>query len=99
MTFDETRRYLIGNFEDMNLEAVISILNSLREEYAPTIEMNEMQMKQMMSFKEFNAGFSTFMYKQGLGELPAFNYFITTQRENELMQAWLHKETIKVVDE
>ena len=69
------------------------------DQLQPTIEMTEMQMKQMMSFKEVNAGFSTFMYKQGLGQLSAFSDFITTQRENELMQAWLHPEIIKVVDE
>lgn len=74
-------------------------INKLRKEYEPMVEMTEMQMKQMMSFKEVNAGFSTFMYKQGLGQLPAFSDFITTQRENELMQAWLRPETIKVVDE
>lgn len=80
-------------------EDLFSLINDLREEYAPTVEMNEMQMKQMMSFKEFDSWFSTFMYKQGLGQLPAFSDFITTQRENELMQAWLHTDTIRVVDE
>lgn len=113
MTFDEAIEKLeqLANFEvgkttgnirrDFKLELgnVRDILTELRQEYAPTVEMTEMQMKQMMSFKEVNAGFSTFMYKQGLGQLPAFSDFITTQRENELMQAWLYPKTIKVVDE
>lgn len=113
MTFDEALDQLeqLANFEvgkttgnirrDFKLELgdVRDLLTELREEYAPTVEMTETQMKQMMSFKQFNSWFSTFMYKQGLGQLPAFSDFITTQRENELMQAWLHPENIKVVDE
>ena len=112
MTFDEAIEKLeqLANFEvgkttgnirrDFKLELgdVRDLLTELRQEYAQTVEMTEMQMKQMMSFKEVNAGFSTFMYKQGLGQLPDFSDFITMQRENELMQAWLNPETIKVVD-
>ncbi|APS42191.1 hypothetical protein FOL01_1332 [Weissella jogaejeotgali] len=84
-----------GHLEQSDIELLIY---HLKEAYAPTIEMTEIQMKQMMSFKEVNAGFSTFMYKQGLGQVPAFSDFIATEREDELMQAWLHPETIKVVE-
>ena len=96
ITFDEA-------IEQLNPRTIWSpemrdLLEQLRVIYAPTIEMTEMQMKQMMSFKEINAGFSTFMYKQGLQQVPAFSDFITTKREDELMQAWLHSETIKVVE-
>ncbi|WP_404975680.1 hypothetical protein NBT14_04270 [Weissella paramesenteroides] len=96
MTFDEA----LNELEPRTIwsSEMRDLLEQLRAEYAPTIEMTEMQMKQMMSFKEVNAGFSTFMYKQGLGQVPAFSDFITTERENELMQAWLHPETIKVVE-
>lgn len=103
MIFDETVREVqlisMNGLDDMSGEDAIRLINMLRQEYAPTVEMTEMQMKQMMSFKEVNAGFSTFMYKQGLGQLPAFSDFITTKRENELLQAWLHPETIKVIGE
>lgn len=106
MIFDEVDDYIDERVlmadpgaECIEKDDVIDLIYKLIKEYAPTVEMTEMQMKQMMSFKEVNAGFSTFMYKQGLGQLPAFSDFITTQRENELMQAWLHPETIKVVDE
>lgn len=102
ITFDEAVKRLAKhiNSKDLTISVtdVAEILSDLRTTYAPTIEMTEMQMKQMMSFKEVNAGFSTFMYKQGLGQVPAFSDFITTERENELMQAWLHPETIKVVE-
>lgn len=105
MTFDDVDDYIDERvlMEDTSSECiekddVIDLIYKLIKEYAPTIEMTEMQMKQMMSFKEVNAGFSTFMYKQGLGQVPYFSDFITTQRENELMQACLHQDTIKVVD-
>ena len=105
MKFYEANEIVKSFDEDPELEywmpnsKVYEIIEGLRKEYAPMVEMTEMQMKQMMSFKEVNAGFSTFMYKQGLGQLPSFSDFITTQRENELMQAWLYPKTIKVVDE
>lgn len=62
------------------------------------IEMNELQQAQMLSFKKTHAGFSAFMLKQGSGEVPSFSKFITVEREDELMQAWLHPELIKVID-
>ena len=104
MTFDEAIENInvlsaFSTVYGISPTVVRDLVSKLKEEYAPTVEMTEMQMKQMMSFKEVNAGFSTFMYKQGLGQLPAFSDFITAQRENELMQAWLYPKTIKVVDE
>lgn len=77
---------------------VVNLLEELRETYAPTIEMTELQKHQLLAFKEIQAGFSTFMFKQGAGEVPAFEDFITTDREAELMYAWLHPETITLID-
>lgn len=111
MTFDEARRYLIGNFEDMNLEAVISILNSLREEYAPTVEMTEDKKNVLVDFKKhwtftqfvsaIEGDYENNMYFEKVEKTfrkmrIANGYMID---EDKLMQAWLHPETIKVVDE
>lgn len=79
-------------------EALTFLIRELKDTYASTIEMTELQVAQMMSFKEANVGFGTFIYKQGLGEVPAFEGWIQQDREDELMQAWLHPETIKVVE-
>lgn len=79
-------------------EALNFFNNELKDTYAPTIEMTELQVAQMMSFKEANVGFGTFIYKQGLGEVPAFEGWIQQDREDELMQAWLHPECVKVVE-
>ena len=54
MKFDEARRYLIGNFEDMNLEAVISIINNLREEYESTVEITAAQREYLEKANENN---------------------------------------------
>lgn len=35
MDFKEARRYLIANFEFMNLESVIKLLDILRDKYEP----------------------------------------------------------------
>ena len=43
MKFDDARRYLIDNLENMNLVEVIGILSDIREEYAPTVEMTQRQ--------------------------------------------------------
>lgn len=106
MTFDEARRYLIGNFEDMNLEAVISILNSLREEYAPTVEIKPYQFE---VFKKYRYGVSKgdihfggiwpdepYRMMEYFKEEP---YTGTTIWDDSFAKAWLHPETIKVVDE
>ncbi|WPQ68413.1 hypothetical protein [Weissella paramesenteroides] len=98
-TFKDAQNLLLEqDLDDELAPLVIYEMSVLKDTYAPTIEMTEMQMKQMMSFKEVNAGFSTFMYKQGLGHVPAFSEFITTKREDELMTAWLHPETIEMVE-
>lgn len=76
----------------------VNLLEELRETYAPPIKMTKLQESQLLAFKEIQAGFSTFMFKQGAGEVPAFEDFITTDREAELMYAWLHPEAITLID-
>lgn len=99
MTIDEALAYLDDCTDDFDLVDAIDVVKQIKATYEPTIEMTQLQVDQMMSFKEIGAGFSTFMYKQGLGQVPAFEDWIKTKREDELMQAWLHPETIKVVND
>ena len=63
-----------------------------------SIKLTRLQHDQLMAFKNIGAGFFTFMFKQSNHEVPAFPEFITTEREDELMQAWLHPELIEGVD-
>lgn len=113
MTFDEVlnKSYQDVEYEAINSEYdnyylaqdvqqyFREVIEKLKVEYAPTVEMTQLQVAQMMSFKAANVGFGTFIYKQGLGEVPAFKDWIQQDREDELMQAWLRPETIKVVDD
>lgn len=101
MTFEEARRYLIGNFENMNLVEVVSVLSSVREEYAPAIEMTKTDKDVLLCYLE-NYSFYAFIEtihrsKSNTFGLPANKEFENLSDE-DLMQAWLHPESIKVVD-
>lgn len=94
MTFEEARRYLIGNFENMNLVEVVSVLASVREEYAPTIEMTKGQEITIKNMGQKDSLLN--LLGNGTGY---FDYlFWDTLTEKQVVQAWLHPESIKVVD-
>lgn len=100
MTFDEARRYLIANFEDMNLEAVISVLSSVRDEYAPTIEMTKSQKHDLLMMKNNEEHITDIIsYIDGPVVKEFFDSFWKPLTEGELVQAWQHPETIKTIDE
>lgn len=111
MKFDEARRYLIANFEDMNLEAVISVLSSVREEYAPTFEMTGDEKIVLVDFKK-HWTFTQFIsaiegnYEHSMYFEKVYKTFRKMRIDNgymidedKLMLAWLHPETIKIVEE
>lgn len=84
------------------------IVDLLREEYAPTIEMTQSQKDVFLFYKKMT-WFSLFLSKlnepdnQDFSTLPDLSSFdnwgVSKERENELMQAWLNPENIKVIDE
>lgn len=90
MTFDEARRYLIGNFVDMNLEAVISIINNLREEYAPTVEMTKSEYEILSKAK---------VNEDSADWLDAVEWDRVGYKYPDFFAAWLHPETIKIIDD
>ncbi|MHD0286831.1 hypothetical protein [Weissella tructae] len=100
MTFDELKA-MIDDISDDQVEDKLGTaeygLEQLRETYAKPVEMTQAQYDQFMVFREMS-WFSTFMYKQGAQEVPAFSEFISKEREQELMRAWLHPKLIKVVE-
>ncbi|MBZ1515815.1 hypothetical protein J3326_01260 [Leuconostoc mesenteroides] len=109
MTFDEAiakvGTYLKNNDlsnSDNNDRFFHIILNELRQEYAPTVEMTKEQHDYIAPLikqgKELGATFTEFWeaYKFiGASKkiTPAF------KSQEQAMQVWLHPETIKVVDE
>lgn len=81
------------------------ILNELRQEYAPTVEMTKEQKHILDDYREpglydGDYAFNVFYdeahdYRLSLRDTGLFDNIT----EKQLMQAWLHPETIKMVDE
>lgn len=108
MTFDEADKIVEAFDEDPELEdwmpdsKVYEIIEGLRKEYAPTVEMTKIQYDYIAPLikegQELGATFTEFweVYKYiGASKklTPAF------KSQEHAMQAWLHPETIKIVDE
>lgn len=98
MTFDEAIKYAKENsfVEEMlsnvvELEDVIDILEKLKKEYAPTIEMTKIEKDTLLEYIFGDEGnfFDLVEYET--------DYSYRKLSTSELMQAWLHPETIKIV--
>lgn len=107
MTFDEQ----IKKYKDLSYDSygpaydnkdIYELLDDLREEYAPTIEMTKEQHDYILPLiqqgKELGANFTEFweVYKF-IGASKKIDQTFVNQEQ--AMQVWLHPETIKVVDE
>lgn len=73
-------------------DVVKKIIEDLREEYAPTIEMTKEQARIFTLYYDSEKPFNKNDF-----EYPD-NLFMQSIKEKELMQAWLNPETIKIVD-
>lgn len=113
MTFDEAiakvGTYLKNNDlsnSDNNDRFFYIILNDLRKEYAPTVEMKPYQFEVFKKYRygvskgdiDFGGIWSDQPYRmmQYFKEEP---YTGTTIWDDSFAKAWLHPETIKIVDE
>lgn len=109
MTFDEANKIVEAFDEDPELEdwmpdsKVYEIIECLRKEYAPTVEMTK---KQYNTFKwhkdnlDFSACLGTFQNYNGETRMGhKFDDLKGDLSDEDIMQAWLHPETIKIVDE
>lgn len=75
-------------------EDLFSLINDLREEYAPTVELTSGEKATILDEKE---GISLSWV---LTDSRSFDAMYWGNRsERDIAQAWLHPETIKVVDE
>ena len=112
MTFDEAIKYAKENsfVEEMlsdvvELEDVIEILEKLKKEYAPTVEMTKTEKNNILSSKKYGLSFINF-YADVMHQSTAIKFGVQTNpelyksfSEEKLMQAWLHPETIKIIGE
>ena len=108
MTFDEADKIVEVFDEDPELEywmpnsKAYEIIEGLREEYAPTVEMTQEQYQQFIDFRKRTDSVQTHAvtlhdkktkYPEFLNDLVGGVY------GRLFLQAWLHPETIKIVDE
>ena len=94
MTFDEAIDKI-----DVNgtLIDTLGVLQALQQEYAPTIDMTKKQYEILASSRN-NA--VNRVDKVGLLEFMSAYALLDLEIDHlRLMQAWLHPETIKIVDE
>ncbi|MGR8826847.1 hypothetical protein N2E09_04415 [Leuconostoc citreum] len=101
----EKRTHVKGHIESGSVEMLIY---QLRKEYVPTIEMTQRQKDLLLHYKQ-HSWFSLFLGKlndpyneiyRSLPDLSCFdNWGTAKERENEILSAWLHPETIKVIGE
>ena len=108
MTFDEAIEIVEVFDEDPELEywmpssKVYEIIERLREEYAPTIEMTNYQKGLLLRYLE-DLSFSELISDvylsraDGAGDEHGDRY--DGLSDEDIMNAWLHPETIKIVDE
>lgn len=107
MTFDEIVYGLSGNDsnEKMTVSESIRLIEILRQEYAPTVEMTKTEKNNILSSIKYGSSFINF-YTDVMHQSTAIKFGAQTNpelyksfSEEKLMQAWLHPETIKIVDE
>lgn len=98
-TFDEAIKYAKENsfVEEMlsdvvDSEEMIKLLEELKQEYAPTVEMTQEAYNELNKLRSHNYDLDVVNSRAMFEYNPLKQY--TTE---ELAQAWLHPETIKVV--
>lgn len=98
MTFDEAMAmvgtYLINNDlsnSDNNDRFFYTILNDLRQEYAPTVEMTKEQYKTFNEDIQLNQKALDNYIDESMG-LPKIT-------NRQMLNLYIHPETIKIVDE
>ena len=116
MTFDEaidkSRVLSMDGTNQVYSDDVIQLINDLRQEYAPTIEMTKAQFDQVeYAKKNLTASqLPRVIHNQPEGDWSYLDELsgrlfkhqqggMTDKNIEDIMQIWLHPETIKVVDE
>ena len=112
MTFDEAieklrlaipEKFYSPTLHDIAVmvEAQTKVINLLREEYAPTIEMTKTQYRFINSEYE-QKNIVDAVANLTVDEILKENFhksFWEPLSQREVVQSWLHPETIKIVDE
>lgn len=102
MTFDEAENLLLEqNLDDEVASLVVYAMSVLKDTYAPTVNMTQEQYQQFIDFRKRTDSVQTHAvtlhdkktkYPEFLNDLVGGVY------GRLFLQAWLHPETIKIVD-
>ncbi|MBZ5995369.1 hypothetical protein KII97_02455 [Leuconostoc gelidum subsp. gasicomitatum] len=83
-----------------NSYTVTEIVEDLRQEHAPTVEMTQDQKDTLINLKHDHAPISFIFSANACWEIvSAFDEFWEPLTEEQLMRAWLDPNVIKVVEE
>lgn len=96
MTFDEavdkSRVLSMDGTQQIYGDDVTQLINDLRQEYAPTVEMTQWQANTLIYYLN-NAKFFNLLNNE------VHDYDFEKLNEEDLMQAWLHPKSIKIIGE
>lgn len=106
MTFDEATNLLLEqNLDSEVASLVVYEMSVLKDTYAPTVEMTKLEKNNMLS--SIKCGFPfIYFYECVIHQSTAIKFGTKTTpelyksfSEGQLIQAWLHPETIKIINE
>lgn len=109
MTFEDATIEVENIVGDLNIPlgvegALLDVIEKLQKQYAPTVEMTAKEKENFLSIATSSVTFTNF-YEQVLKQSTNIKLGIQASpelykhlSEKELMQAWLHPESIEVVD-
>lgn len=107
MTFDEAiqevRGLSMNGTQKVYSDDAIQLINKLKQEYAPTVEMTKEQYNTFKWHKDnldFAVCLGTFQNYNGETRMGIkFDNLKGDLSDEDIMRAWLHPETIKVIGE
>lgn len=97
MTFDEVIKGLRGNrlSDEITIGDTIKIIKTLKDQYAPTVEMTKKQWDEFNTIRNESVSFSDLwstIFKQGKAW-----HSITDLSERTLMIAWLDDDNVEII--
>ena len=104
MTFEEAMTTIENIVGDLNIplgveNTLLDVIEKLQQQYAPTVKMTAHQKTALLMMKDDNENFIDVLLETDAEEIrPVLDPFWLDLTNEELMQAWLHPESIEIID-
>lgn len=104
MKFEEAQSQVENLVGDLNIPlgvegALLNIVEKLQTQYAPIVKMTQYQAETMLMMKENHEDFIDVIIDTDSEEIvPELDKFWSPLKNEELMQAWLHPDSIETID-